>query len=439
MTKISLSLGAVFLLLSSTVFCQVLAPREVRDPGMRALQTKYLPQLQNVGSELAAHNFEYPFYFSRALDLDEVRQKRSDQRSLRFEKFRGLTVVEITGNYYAAYPGRSMDRNQRAMKTLFSVMMPILQSAVPQFQNAPEVQGYALEISHHVLGNVMDVTMERPENFALILPKVAAQRFIAAKNVTEQQAAVLEGQTFIDTEPIAIYLNGNAPPEVAKDNSSGTSFPDGFSENSRSAGVLSPDPAPAAHTPAPEPGAPASAPNHSANNPRIAEIPLHDSSPQALSALQNASQTLTATIVRQLDAQAHLTKYAAPQFIPFRKGAYLQLSMTTDVATQAANSSQYKLAALSFDHHISHLVRPLMALFKDPPNFDGVDFSTALRTTGQVEGTSSEAVEFVFPFGAMRCYENYDCTGQQLIDSGVVLINGERVGLQLQTAEADGR
>jgi hypothetical protein len=329
-----------------------------------------------------------------------------------------------------------MDRNQRALHTLFSVMMPILQSAVPQFQNAPEVQGYALEISHHVLGNVMDVTMERPENFALILPKVAAQRFIAAKNVTEQQAAVLEGQTFIDTEPIAIYLNGNAPPEVASDNRSGTS-PVEFAEDSRSAGVLS-DPAPATH-PAPDLGAVVSVPNPSANNPRIAEVPLHDSSPQALSGLQSANQALTATIGRELDGQAHFTKYASPQFIPFRKGAYLQLSMTTDVVAQASNSSQYKLAALAFDRHISHLVRPLMTLFKDTPNFDGVDFSTALRTAGQVEGTSSEAVEFIFPFAAMRCYENYDCTGQQLIDSGVVLINGERVGLQLQSAEADGR
>jgi hypothetical protein len=37
---------------------------------------------------------------------------------------------------------------------------------------------------------------------------------------------------------------------------------------------------------------------------------------------------------------------------------------------------------------------------------------------------------------AMRCYEQYDCTGQQLLNSGIVLINGERVGLELQVAEA---
>jgi len=37
----------------------------------------------------------------------------------------------------------------------------------------------------------------------------------------------------------------------------------------------------------------------------------------------------------------------------------------------------------------------------------------------------------------LRCYESYDCTGQQLINSSFVLINGERVSLDLQSAEAD--
>ncbi len=45
------------------------------------------------------------------------------------------------------------------------------------------------------------------------------------------------------------------------------------------------------------------------------------------------------------------------------------------------------------------------------------------------------SVEFFFPFSALRCYERYDCTGQQLIDGSTVLINGERVGLDLQIAE----
>ena len=51
----------------------------------------------------------------------------------------------------------------------------------------------------------------------------------------------------------------------------------------------------------------------------------------------------------------------------------------------------------------------------------------------------TESVEFFFPLSELRRYEQYDITGQQLINSGFVLINGERVGLELQSAESDMR
>ena len=70
------------------------------------------------------------------------------------------------------------------------------------------------------------------------------------------------------------------------------------------------------------------------------------------------------------------------------------------------------------------------------PQFDGIGFSTTIHLSGKNQPASgSQAVEFFFPFTALRCYEKYDCTGQQLIDAGTVLINGERVALDLQIAE----
>ena len=48
---------------------------------------------------------------------------------------------------------------------------------------------------------------------------------------------------------------------------------------------------------------------------------------------------------------------------------------------------------------------------------------------------AADTVELLFPRAELRRYENYDITGQQLINAGFVLINGERVGLDLQTAE----
>jgi hypothetical protein len=143
--------------------------------------------------------------------------------------------------------------------------------------------------------------------------------------------------------------------------------------------------------------------------------------------------------VKELDAQAHFVSYAAPTFVAFRQGIYLELSMNTNLP-ESAGGSRYKLAAVAFDDHVAHLVRPALAYFKDEPKFDGIGFSTTVHVAGKSAAAStSQAVEFFFPFSALRCYEKYDCTGQQLIDAGTVLVNGERVGLDLQVAEAGGR
>jgi len=118
-------------------------------------------------------------------------------------------------------------------------------------------------------------------------------------------------------------------------------------------------------------------------------------------------------------------------------GPFLQLSVTTTLPPSAAGS-QYRLAALAFDQHIAHLVRPVIAYFKDHSNFEGIDFSTTVRVISGSGDGSSLAVEFIFPLKVLDSYADFDSTGQQLIDAGFVLINGERVSLNLQAAEAGG-
>jgi hypothetical protein len=140
-----------------------------------------------------------------------------------------------------------------------------------------------------------------------------------------------------------------------------------------------------------------------------------------------------------LDAQAHFISYAPPTLIAFRNASYLQLSVTTTLAP-SDSGSQYRIAALAFDRHVSHLLRPTLALFNEGPQFDGIVFSSTVHLSGQSEDSAlTESVEFFFPMSELRRYEQYDITGQQLINAGFVLINGERVGLELQNAESGQR
>jgi hypothetical protein len=406
---------------------QVLTPVEIRDPDMRALQQQYINDLKAVGQDIQGLRLKYHFYLNRKLDLDESQQDHADQRSIRFDRYNGQTVLAITGNYYAAYPEK-IAAEQRARTTFLSVVMPILKSEVPRFQTNHQVQGYALEISHHVVGNVMGVVVERPENLMVYLPQSGALQLLGSRDENVQQAGLLQGQIFLNAQPVNIWLNGEGPqPSPGADQNlrpteraelpAGTQVAQGVDLGTR-------------------PAEPTIAAPPAARPDVVAAAPARDASPQALATLQASNQEALARLVKELDPQAHFVAYAAQSFVAFRQGIYLELSFNTTLPESAAGS-RYKLAAMAFDEHVAHLVRPTLAYFKEESKFDGISFSTTVHLAGRSPAAGkTEAVEFFFPFAALRCYEKYDCTGQQLIDSGVVLINGERVALDLQVAEA---
>jgi hypothetical protein len=377
---------------------QVVSPPEIRDPELRELQEKHFAELKAAAVAIASHQFPYRFYFSRTLDLDQDQQKTRDQRSIQFAKYGHQTVVQITGNYYAAYSDELMKREERARRTFEDVMLPLLRAEVAQLSDEPKLQGFALEISHHVRKKVLGVSGEHPENVVLVIPKAAALRLIAAPDEPTQAMALEEGTLFINGEAATIWgrMTTDAP----------------------TAPVAAPPPAQA---PAPVPPAvvvkPAPAPTVAAPEP----------TPEALKGLQTAYQETLDKMVRELDQTAHFVSYAPPVFVNFHKGIYLQLSIATTIQSPEP-SSRYRAAALAFDEHIAHLIRPVLACFKEAPQFAGIDFSTTVKPAGQ-------AVEYIFDMANLHCYAQFDCTGQQIVNSGFVLINGERVTLDLEAAE----
>jgi hypothetical protein len=377
---------------------------------MRALQQSRQDELHAITAALAGHTYPHRFSFSRKLDLPERDQDRNDQRSIQFDRFQGKVVLKITGNYFAAYSAERMTKNERANQTFEDVMLPILQAAVPALARTEGPDAFALEISHHVIRKVLGVDTELAENVVLILPKVSAQHLIAARDEAGRKAAVLEGTAYLNGVPISFWAD--TPPEQAPVQVSSVAAP-----HELRAAVASPPviPAPTGTT------APAAL---RVNTPAPPEAEYRDA---------------IAKMLKDLDSQAHFVAYAPPSFMAFRGGQYLEIPIATPLPASDPGS-QYKLAALAFDRHVAHLIRLVAAYFKDSADFTGIDFSTSIHLAGaKTESDSSEAVEFIFPWSALRSYSAFDLTGQQLIDAGVVLINGERVGLDLQTAEAYGR
>jgi hypothetical protein len=320
------------------------------------------------------------------------------------------TVVKITGNYFAAYPGERMTREERARQTYRDVMLPILQAAAPAFALADVLDAFALEISHHVIRKVSGVDTESPESVVLILPKASAKRLVEARDEVGRSAAVLEGTAYINGAPVSFWPRElNTSPVIRV---STASIP----------------PVVAA------PAVPAIA-----VAPPVVTVPPVPAAPQITSSVGNLDTQYRDTfagMLNELDSQAHFVPYAPPSFITFRGGQYLQVPITMTLAASDAGS-QYKLATLAFDRHVVHLIRPVLARFKDSSDFTRIDFSTSVRLAGvNAEGEGGTAVELIFPLSALRRYEQFDLTGQQLLHASVLLINGERAGLDLQTAEA---
>jgi hypothetical protein len=414
------------LLWASCAAAQVLSPMEMKDPAMRALQQKHLKELQAISTELNQHSFPYPFYFSRKLDIDEVEQKQVDQRSIRFERYNNRKALELTGNYYASYSDERVDADHRLRQTYIDVIFPILQVVATHLESEPEIDVIAIEVSHHVRRKVMGTNGEYPENVVVVVPRELASRVVQTHDLLGQQTLMLEAEVYHRGEPTVLWLAGEKPliPEVH----SGEKQPPPPMLASAHPSVVSDGGFPVPVTSLPSL-------HHSNVPPELRADPLHDSSPEGLKALQEKYQQSIEKLMREQDKDAHLVPYAPPAFIAFKQGTYLQLALTTTLDASVADS-QYKLAALAFDRHVAHLVRPMLGYFKDDAGFDGIDFSTTVKIASDRDNAHALAVEFFLPLSALHCFQQYDCTGQQLLNTGIVLINGERAGLELQTAEA---
>ena len=460
---------------------QVLSPPEILDPSMRALQQKHLPELKAAAVDISTHQYPYKFYLSRKLDVTEKQEQLTDQRSILFSNFQGRTVVQVTGNYFAAYAEESMDRSQRVEQTYVDVMLPILRAMASRLNSEPQLKAFAIEVAHHVRKKVLGVTVEHPENIALIVPSAVAFHASDGNDVATQLAVLKQSSIYVDSQPVALWPGTPAPANSAGTSGSSptpaqpaaTAIGKPPAENALNAqppappavpAASAPVPAPAVSAPAPSPAVSAPAPAPAASAPALApavsalapapaasapapapsapasapavSAPARDPAPRALQQQQASFQDRLDKLVRDLDSQAHFVSYAPPTLIAFHNSSYLQLSLTTPLGP-SDSGSQYRLAALAFDRHISHLIRPVLAIFQDDSGFDGIVFSSTVKIQGQnaTESATAQSVEFFFALGQLRSYEQFDITGQQLINSGFVLINGERVGLELQSAE----
>ncbi len=231
----------------------------------------------------------------------------ADQRSIRFDTYKGQTVLEITGNYYAAYSADRMDSYARLKETFVRVVMPMLQAEVPHFPDDSEFSAFAIEVSHHVRQKVMGISSEQPENITVIIPVPVAQKFVDAKSDDQKQAAILEAQVFLNGQPYSLWLQEGAPSEEWKE---------------KYTPLLPARKQPVESANAATNNAPPN-PSVSANLIRTSTTPMRILTPESLAVLQRQNQDAIDRLVKALDSQAHFLAYAGAQFHRISPGRLL--------------------------------------------------------------------------------------------------------------------
>jgi len=192
----------------------------------------------------------------------------------------------------------------------------------------------------------MGVRQEQAENVTVIIPVPSAQKLVDAKNDDQKQSAVLEARVYLNSQPYTLWVHEGPPPEDWQDR---YRPPTNKKQSTDVATAASNQSSPSGATVSP-------------NLLKTTPATMRIVTPEALFNMQRQNQNTIDRMVKSLYKEAHFFRYAPPTFIGFRQGAYLQISINT-LLDAPSGTSRYKQAALAFDEHLSHLIRPLLDFF----------------------------------------------------------------------------
>jgi hypothetical protein len=415
------------------------SPSEITNPRLRSAEQTYFQQLINFNRAISGLRFPFPFVLSRYVGSNPKQQAAGDKRGLEFVHFNDRVVLKISGDYNAAYNSGMLTQNQRAVRVLNDVIVPILQLLPKYFPPPADFTGVGFEIGYHVRTNSSSYSYEGAEVLTLVFNKADAFRYAAAPTDTDRQAILDNSEIFVNGDDFGLMLGQRDPVLV-----------DQSEKDARRAHVESnaAPPVPAipsagqARLPGADQGMPARVeaaqpPQAPPSEPLAMRAVLTGTVP-ATQADADALQTRLQAQLQALDqegrAHDHFVDYAPPSFAIFRKRIYLQMTLRNPAVFDPDATSIYKRAARSFDLFLAPRLKSLLAKVPDDPSIAGLDITVLTEFSAQA-ASSSEAIEYICPIAPLRSFTDADITNQELINQSIVLVNGVRIALNLQQVE----
>jgi hypothetical protein len=278
-------LAAMALLAGGVSFAQVVPPPQIKDPKLRALQSKHQAELTAAAREIEAHKYPAKFYLTKELDLRGGALYSADRRSIEFSSYGAQTVLRLRANYAAVYPTETPVKD-RVSRTYLDVVVPVLSAVLKSVQDEVAMDAVDIEISHHVR-RVSVMTIDRFENSVFIVPRAAARRIAEATDQELPLAALKDMTVYIDGK--VVPFDGQAP-------------------------------LPAAVAVSQRPSAPTPLPAVEASPPPRKEV---------LEQRQTGLQPVLDRMLQEKGSQAHFDPLAKPELIAFRGVTYLRIPVVT--------------------------------------------------------------------------------------------------------------
>jgi len=120
---------------------------------------------------------------------------------------------------------------------------------------------------------------------------------------------------------------------------------------------------------------------------------------------------------------------------PFKNNDYLTFKFNNTLTYNSIRLDKYDIGKRVFDEIIRKILDPLNSLVGNSNAFYGYDLVVFGHTRNFTEDfTIDENIKYRFLISksVAKSYKNNDISGQQLLDSSVILMNGERIELNLQ-------
>lgn len=439
-----------------------ISPAEITNPRLKEPERAYFQQLIALNRAIGQIKFPFPFSLQRYIGLSPNNPMGGDTRGLEFVLFHNQLVLKISGNYNAALNSALLTQNQRARLVFSDVALPILRLLPRYFSSSANFDGFGVEVAYHVWTGTRAYEYEGLEMLTMVFSKADALGYPRAQDAALRQQILDESEIYLDDKRFGLALEGSEPyplealegdwhPASLARSGGHERHPSATSDSDRGNPKSSPVRSGVSQVvlsasdsldslrriesdsmrSASRPAAATGSVRGTAKQITPAEI---GPSQADLDALQNKFAQQFEALAKEGIAQYHLVSYAPPSLVTFRHQIYLQLTLRNPTSFDRSTTSIYKRAAQDFDLFLAPMLKPILDEVPDDRRIVGLDI-TVLDQFGAKAGQASEAIEFVSPLPLLGQFINGETTSQEVINHSIVLVNGMRIGLDLQQVE----